>query len=71
MQAKRFQIAGGQIDDANKEAVPGTLLRDIHGQIAGVLFDFEEKFTAIWDQLWVVFHSSIFEECEAWEYDGR
>jgi hypothetical protein len=39
VQANRFQITGGQIDDANKEAVPGTLLRDIHGQIAGVLFD--------------------------------
>lgn len=61
VQANRFQITGGQIDDANKEAVPGTLLRDIHGQIAGVLFDFEEKFTAIWGKLWVVYHSSIFD----------
>jgi hypothetical protein len=27
VQTNRFQITGGQIDDANKEAVPGTLLR--------------------------------------------
>ena len=64
-----LRITGGQINDIYGEAVPGTFLRDEGGLICGVLFDFEEKFTVVWDDLWFVYHSHV-DNTKPEDYDG-